>query len=68
MQLNLISVLVSDESNYITGSEIVVDCGYTSFALSGVLRTLQAEYSTAAPAGARNVRAVASTHRAPAKV
>jgi len=31
-------------------------------------RTLQAEYSTAAPAGARNVRAVASTHRAPAKV
>ena len=38
--------LASDESSYINGTEIVVDCGYTSFALARVRKQLQKEYAT----------------------
>ena len=37
--------LASDEASYINGSEIVVDCGYTSFALAHVRKQLLQEYS-----------------------
>lgn len=40
--------LASDEASYINGSEIVVDAGYTAFALSRLRGLLQAEHDTAA--------------------
>ena len=54
--------LASDEASYITGTEIVVDCGYTSFALSRLRKSLQTEYAgkqdgklrAASPARRRN--------------
>lgn len=37
--------LASDESSYINGTEIVVDCGYTTFALARLRKQLQKEYA-----------------------
>ena len=45
--------LASDESSYINGTEIVVDCGYTSFALARLRKQLQKEYA----AGSKRKRA-----------
>ena len=37
--------LASDEASYINGSEIVVDCGYTSFSLAHMRKQLVREFS-----------------------
>lgn len=49
--------LASDESSYINGSEIVVDCGYTSFALARMRKQLQNEYAGRAKPASRRARA-----------
>lgn len=46
--------LASDESSYINGTEIVVDCGYTSFALARLRKQLQKEYVTGAKRARRH--------------
>jgi 3alpha(or 20beta)-hydroxysteroid dehydrogenase len=45
--------LASDEASYINGSEIVVDCGYTSFSLARMRKQLLQEYSARAERGTR---------------